>query len=241
MSRPVRRGFSALAFLLLAFNAVAETPGKASGSQGWLGIGLGEAARASGDKEPAEGVGLMVVFAGSPAQRAGLRARDRILAVDGQTVTTAGQTIQLIRSKEPSGWVTLSLRRGKRALELRAFLESKPADSSSLKMLEGWIGVQAIDLPPSLREFFGAPRESGVLISAVVADSPAEAAGLSIGDVVFDIDGEPVPSAGALSELVRGAGVENRVAIRVMRQGSELTVEPAIGFRPEKPPEPYKE
>ena len=48
----------------------------------------------------------------------------------------------------------------------------------------GYLGVQLMDITEELREFYGAPRDAGTLVSRVAEDSPAAAAGFEVGDVI---------------------------------------------------------
>jgi S1-C subfamily serine protease len=98
--------------------------------------------------------------------------------------------------------------------------------------------VQSIDLPPALREHFGAPAEAGVMISHVEAASPAEAAGFELGDVVFEVDGEQVRSTSELDQRVAGAGVGNDVEFQVARAGARLVLEARIEAAAEAPARP---
>jgi serine protease Do len=101
-------------------------------------------------------------------------------------------------------------------------------------MLEGYVGAEAIDLTPELREHFGAPHDAGVMISKVADGSPAAIAGLFLGDVVFEVDGEPIRSGQALRAAFSGGGVDNRIEVRLIRDGAEITVEPLVTTRPER-------
>ena len=71
------------------------------------------------------------------------------------------------------------------------------------------------------------------MVSAVEPVSPAEAAGLRVGDVVFAVGDVPVRSRGALARLVSESGVENAIELRLMRWGTELVVEPRVSRHPE--------
>lgn len=225
-------------FLLASFALAAEAqaPSPPAAEPGWLGVSL-----ASSDAEPglglegtSEGVKVIGIAHGSPAQRAGLRVRDVILTVDGKPVSTPKDVIAIVTSLPPGASVTLNVsRRGEERL-VTPHLATRPTDASLMKMFDGWIGVEAIELPSSLREHFGAPADAGVMISSVKAGSPAEAAGLDVGDVVFEVDGEPVHSLNTLRNLISSSGIDNRVEIRVMRNGAEVVVEPRVSSRPER-------
>jgi membrane-associated protease RseP (regulator of RpoE activity) len=57
-----------------------------------------------------------------------------------------------------------------------------------------YIGVAMVDLTPELREFFGAPKDAGVLVSSLTENGPAAKAGLRVGDVITAVNGKAVES-----------------------------------------------
>ena len=58
----------------------------------------------------------------------------------------------------------------------------------------GYLGVEAVELTPELSEHFGAPSETGVMISRVADGSPAQNAGLQVGDILTTVDNESIGS-----------------------------------------------
>ncbi len=77
-------------------------------------------------------------------------------------------------------------------------------------------------LPASAAERIG--QRSGVQILQVLDDSPAEHAGIQTGDLLFELDGEPVSDATALQGLMAHERIGKRVRARVLRNGREQTV-----------------
>jgi len=235
----------ALALALLAAPVAWAVPAPAStatgspvaGSEpGWLGVSLGASAAEPGlglEGTP-EGVKVIGIAHGGPAQRAGLRVRDVILTVDGQAVSTPKDVIAIVTSMAPGASLSLSVSRRGEEKVVTPSLGTRPTEAALMKMFDGWIGVDAIELPASLRQHFGAPAEAGVMIASIKSGSPAEAAGLAVGDVVFEIDGEPVHSLNTLRNLIASSGVENRIEIRAMRDGAEMTLEPLVASRPDR-------
>jgi S1-C subfamily serine protease len=82
-------------------------------------------------------------------------------------------------------------------------------------------------LPPRARTATGAER--GVEVIEVVAGSPAERAGIRVGDVIFELDGEPTESASDLQRLMVAELIGTESTARVVREGTVLglTVVPA--------------
>ena len=78
-------------------------------------------------------------------------------------------------------------------------------------------------LPPSAAERLG--QRGGVQILQVLEDSPAERAGMRRGDLLVELDGEPVPDATALQRLMVHERIGRSVRARVLREGRELTLD----------------
>src|SRR5262249_17849594 len=68
----------------------------------------------------------------------------------------------------------------------------------------GYLGVRLLEMTPELREHFGAPRDAGVLVASVEADSPAQKAGIQVGDIITKAGGETIEMARDLARSARG-------------------------------------
>jgi Zn-dependent M28 family amino/carboxypeptidase len=71
----------------------------------------------------------------------------------------------------------------------------------------------------------------GVRVGGVVAGSPAEKAGIKEGDVLLAIDGKPVPSLQAFSQMLSGFAPAQAVKATLRRDGQELTVDVTLTER----------
>jgi S1-C subfamily serine protease len=100
------------------------------------------------------------------------------------------------------------------------------------RLKRGYLGLagQPVNLPDRQRGTDG--REQALLVVGVTAGSPADAAGLLIGDVMLDFDGHPVEAPEDLLDLLAGDRVGTSVRVRVLRGAAiqELTVR--VGERP---------
>jgi Do/DeqQ family serine protease len=88
----------------------------------------------------------------------------------------------------------------------------------------GRLGVAAQDLTPEIGEALGIGVVQGAVISQVDSGSPAERAGVRIGDVVVSIDGRPVSDAGDLRNAVGLAPIGDELRLTVLRDGREKTL-----------------
>jgi serine protease Do len=168
------------------------------------------------------------VVADSPAESARLRGSDVILAVDGTAVGSPEELRSRLSGLDPGSGIALTVRRAGRELELSARLSERPPADAPMRLVRGWLGVEAIALPPTLRVHFGAPESAGVLVSDVKAGSPAEAAGIRIGDVIYEAAEVAVTSPGFLARFATEAGIDNPVRIVLARDGVEIVVEPRV-------------
>lgn len=95
----------------------------------------------------------------------------------------------------------------------------------------GYLGVQLLDITPELRVHLGAGEESGLLVARVEAGSPAELAGLEVGDVLTHVAGEAVASDVDVVRRVRLLTAGQGVALEVVRQGRVQTLSATIAER----------
>ena len=95
-------------------------------------------------------------------------------------------------------------------------------------MRRGYLGVSLTELTPELRTHFGVPEETGVMVSKVEPGSPAEKAGLKVGDVLTRIDGNAVKSSWDVSEKVRKLDEGQQIPLEVWRNGKAQNVTAAI-------------
>jgi S1-C subfamily serine protease len=103
------------------------------------------------------------------------------------------------------------------------------------RVRRGFLGLssQPAQLPPTLRERAGlGEQETGLLIVGVEPGGPAEAAGLTLGDVLVALGGEPVRDTGELRDLLGPERVGQATTARIIRGGAPLELSVAIGERP---------
>jgi len=90
------------------------------------------------------------------------------------------------------------------------------------RVRRAWLGIAGArqPLPPAVAREVG--QRFGLWVSAVVANSPAEVAGICAGDVVVSIDGTDAPSAGKLQRLMVAEAIGRPTKVKVVRKGKVL-------------------
>jgi len=97
-------------------------------------------------------------------------------------------------------------------------------DDSNPGGKRGFIGVSTAEMSEDLREYFGASRDSGVLVSSLSDNGPAAKAGLRVGDVIVSINGKSVDSPWDVAANVRDKKAGDAVRLEVIRGKSKQTI-----------------
>jgi serine protease Do len=115
------------------------------------------------------------------------------------------------------------------AIPIDVALKVKNQIAANGRATHARLGVSVQDLNQGLAESFGLPRPNGALIAAVQPDSAAAAAGLKAGDVVTEVNGEPIERSGQLSSTIGLSAPGDKVKLKVWRDRSAREVEVKLG------------
>jgi serine protease Do len=96
----------------------------------------------------------------------------------------------------------------------------------------GWprravLGVQLVEVTPELREHLGAEEGTGVLVSKVLQGTPAENAGVHVGDLIVAVDGEEISTSVDLRRALQGKAGET-FDVQVIRDRTPMSLEVTI-------------
>jgi serine protease Do len=100
------------------------------------------------------------------------------------------------------------------------------------KVVRGYIGVGIEDVTSSIAKVFNVPADKGALISDVQPDSPGGKAGLSRGDVVMELNGEPIKDANDLRLKVATMTPGTVAHLKVNHNGQTHDVDVTLGEVP---------
>jgi len=187
-----------------------DRPGIAK--KAWIGVDtqvissdLAEALQIPGTK----GIRVTRVHQDSKAEAAGLQVGDLILKLDGDVIQAsrpedADTFSSLIRQYKIGSEVALAVRRGSEELEVKVTLESGHKSTSDLASYEcDSLEFTARDIGQEDRVARRLPENfHGVLITSIVSAGWASLGGLTSGDMILSMNGEPVESIETLKEMV---------------------------------------
>ena len=92
----------------------------------------------------------------------------------------------------------------------------------------GALGIAAQPLTPQLAKAFGVNSRFGVVIGRIQPDSPAEKAGLQVGDVIITIDKQPVRDVRAVKNSIGLVRLGQTLDMEVIRNGRKISINAVI-------------
>jgi len=98
----------------------------------------------------------------------------------------------------------------------------------------GYLGVLIQDVDHNLAETFGMSRPQGALVAKILPDSPAEEAGIQLGDVILKYNDQELRESSQLPPMVGNTKAGDRARLTVLRQGREKQVDITIGELPDE-------
>jgi serine protease Do len=175
----------------------------------------------------AQGALVSAVEAGSPADKAGLKAGDVILAVDGKTIDQSVELPRVVGETKPGTTLAMNVWRKGSTQNVRVTVGEMPAEKVAAvageEVKPGKLGVVVRPLSAEERKSRGI--DGGVVVEQ--ADGPAAQAGIQPGDVILAFGNEKVENAEQLRKLVDKS--KGSVAVLVKRDEATIYVPVKIG------------
>jgi serine protease Do len=212
-------------------------------TRGYLGVAIQDL-----DRDLAEGLdlrehdGILVadVTPGSPAEKAGLVRGDVIRSLDGRKLDSSSRFRNEVAATSPGSEVTLEVVRGGKSRTVKVRLETLKEKQETTAPAPGAQGARpgggnedarggllgglaVVDLSAQLRRRLNVPAQiRGVVVTDVAPQGAADRLGLRPGDVVMELDRQPVTSPSELRRQARAAAERDRVVAVVYREGSTI-------------------
>ncbi len=213
--------------------------------RGMLGIGIQTINETIAKKfkiNATAGIIVNEVKAGSAAEKAGIEVGDIITAINDEKMEDSNVLRNKVASSTPGTEIKLSLIRDGKALDLTAkldeFNESEAKKNSNGKgdgenengpqKESGKLGLSLQPVTPQIAKQLNLKSDSqGLVVTSVEPNGPAAEAGVSRGDVILEIDRQPVSSIADVKETLDAAGDEG-VVLLVASHGRTvyITVKP---------------
>lgn len=188
------------------------------------------------DKETMQALGLKnregalvpQVEAGSAADKAGIRAGDVIVSIDGTPIRKSHDLPIRVARHTPGDKVKIGIIRDGKAKTIEVVVEAMPEDTvASNGRQQGEeskvrIGVVVEELTRELAKELRTRVRSGVVISQVQPGSPAALAGITRGDVIYRINGEDIDDVKSFASTAADFKYGDVLRVMLDRQGDQV-------------------
>lgn len=195
----------------------------------WIGVGFQdmtpELADQLGFEDGAHGALVSSVLADGPAAKAGLKAGDVIVAVDGQRIGEGRDLLRFVLRKKVGARVRLSVIRRGTKKDFTLVTGKRPsqeaqASAATKNKSKPTYGMELQDLTGDLADRLGVDAKRGVVVANVRSGAPADRAGLRSGDVIVEADQKPVKGVADVEKALS----DGSALLRVMRRGGSIFV-----------------
>jgi serine protease Do len=208
----------------LAKGIIDQLKTKGEVTRGWLGVGIQDLTQELKEYygvKDGEGVLVTQVFPGDPADKAGLKAGDVILKVNGHHVDSSRELSRMI-AESPVGQEVeiLALRKGSSKtfhVELSKRKDTELAQAGATPEKNDAFGIAVANITPETARQFNLKDAEGVLVVGVEPDSTGEKAGILPGDIIREINHEEVNDVDAYKKKIAKIKSGETVFVYILR------------------------
>ncbi len=207
----------------LASMVIGELKSKGKVTRGYLGVYLQditEDLKEGLDLPSLNGVLISEVVKGTPADRAGLKNGDVVLEFDGKKVKDMQSFRIQVASTPVNQKVEMIIFRNGKEKEVSVTIGELPEELSTAtpeREEESELGLTVIDVTDPRAQQFNLNVKSGVVVVAVTRDSPAEQAGIAIGDVIISIGKQEVKNLTDYNRAISKLEKDKSVILQLQR------------------------
>lgn len=213
----------------MAKSIVAQLKDKGEVTRGWLGVGIQDVTPELAEYwglDNTQGVLVTQVFEGDPADQAGIKKNDIIVALNGQPVSSGRELSSVIANTPVGDKTRITLVRGGEKKTLTARVAKR--EDTQKRIAKGdersdELGLQVADLTAERAQQFGLDKdESGVLVVDVERGSRADKAGVRVGDIIKGINRKKVENLDDYSGVMKKADSDEALHMLILRRNEGL-------------------
>jgi serine protease Do len=214
----------------MAKNVIAQLKDKGKVTRGWLGVAVQmvtpELAKSFGLKE-GKGALIAEVTKGGPAEEAGLEQGDVIVEFDGKEISEMNTLPRIVAETPVGKKVKMAvIRNGTRkefTVKIAELSEEKEEEMAAGKETDK-LGMAVSDITPEMAERLNVPAGSGVVVTDLEDGSPADEAGIKRGDIIKEVNKQPVKNMKAYNLTIKKALKEENILLLIKRGRSSIYI-----------------
>jgi serine protease Do len=165
----------------------------------WVGIGLQDLTpdlREHFNLKEKEGSLVNQVYEGSPAEKAGLKAGDIVVNIDGNKTKNSQDVVREVLKKKVGQKIELDILREGKLIKIPVITEKMPSEPSERKAgqseMKEWFGLRVRPITPEIAKQLSLAKAEGVVITGVESGSVAQEVGLREGDMILEVNRQKI-------------------------------------------------
>ena len=195
-------------------------------TRGWLGVsiqGISPDLAASLGLDQVKGALVSSVVHDSPADRAGIKAGDVIVGYTGKPINNANDLPFLVAGTPVGKTVSLEVLRGKKETTVDVTIAKMKEEEMIASTTEkGDLGLTVEQITPDIAEDLGLEQTRGVVITAVAPDGLGDEAGFQPGDIIREINRQPVRDFPTIEKIMASAAQSKSILFLVQREDNTM-------------------
>ena len=210
----------------MAKSVMSQLKDKGKVTRGWLGVVIQMITPEIKEKfglETTEGALIGEVTKGSPAEKGGLKRGDVIMSFAGKRVREMSSLPSMVAATPVGKEVEIVvIRKGKETrltVKVGELKEETKVAAAAIPDIEESFGLSVQELTPELAESLSLRGEKGVVVSGVTSGSPASEAGLLRGDLIQEIENEPVENMDDYKRIMRESASKKQILMVIRHRG----------------------
>ena len=196
--------------------------------RGWLGIRMRPLETEEAEEAGFDGQGVLIVNVsdGSPADDAGLQEGDIIIGLNGKVVTNSSVLQNAVARRMPGTQVDMTIFREGSDRRMPVTLGERPSLLELLGTLSSEeLGLTVQELNAQRARVMGLQTSRGVVVIRVESDGFADGVGIQPLDVILALDHQPIESLDDFRRVITGFDSDNPVHIQLKRGRATFSVE----------------
>ncbi len=219
----------------LAKGVVAQLKANGSVTRGWLGVSIqdltNELAKYYGMKDK-KGALVASVEPGDPADKAGIKAQDIIVEMDGKKVEDSRDLTRMVADIPVGSKTDVVVIRDGKTMKFKVEIGKRPENLTASnennqqnnEPTGGSLGVRVSDITPDMVQRYNLSETEGVIVTALAQNGKAAEAGLQTGDIIKEINHQAIKSVDDYDKALSKVGDKDTISMFIHRQNGGYLV-----------------
>ncbi len=210
----------------LAKNIITQLKESGRVIRGYIGVtvlAVDKDLKSSLNLKSKKGAVLNDVVEGLPADKAGLKRYDAIIAINGEPVESDSDLSFKISNSPPGKKITLTIIRDGEEKNIEVKVAEKDGEEKieDVATSGGEIGISVKEMTPRLAKYYNYKTDTGLIISEVKRYSEAHKKGLEVGDIILEANRKKMDKIGELEKIVKRTKPGDAILLLIRRESRD--------------------